>query len=195
MPRKMNYRVHKTGSRFLAAFLAVSLLGFGSAARADSIPTRCSTPTSRSRRSSAGLVSRSASSSSAPNDLLVLEKASGQVKRVDQRRHPADAGARPGGELELRARALEHGPAPEFPGDALRLHPLDREQHGGGLGRRARRPAAGQPARPLRLERRPARSRSTEPDPAALPPDRQRRRARSSRHDNAAGRPTTTAAC
>ena len=33
----------------------------------------------------------------------------------DQRRHPADARARPRRQLQLRARPAQHGPAPEFP--------------------------------------------------------------------------------
>ena len=89
-----------------------------------------------------------------PTTIFVLEKASGQVKRVingviqptpvlDLRR-----------QLELGARPPQHGPCiPNFPGDAVRLHPLDGEQHRGRLGRGARRPAAGQSRRSLRLER------------------------------------------
>ena len=47
-------------------------------------------------------------------DMLVLEKASGQVKRVVGRRG-AGRRARPGRELGVRARALGHRPAPEVP--------------------------------------------------------------------------------
>ena len=43
---------------------------------------------------------------------------------------------------------------PNFPGDALRLHPLDREQHRRRLDRGGRSAAAGQPGRSLHLERR-----------------------------------------
>ena len=79
--------------------------------------------------------SRSASSSSAGQRLPGAREGVGPDQAGDRRRHPADARARPGGELELRARAAEHGAAPELPANALRLHSLDRELHRGRLDR------------------------------------------------------------
>ena len=128
------------------------------------------------------------------NDYLVLEKASGQVKRVINGVAPGHAGARPGGELELRARPVEHGAAPEFPGDTLRLHPLDREPHRGRLDRRASGAAARQSGRSLHLERRRTLTLDRNLDHAARPPDRQRRRARPSRARTTAPRTATTTA-
>ena len=80
-----------------------------------------------------------------PDDFLVLEKASGQVKRVIDGVIQATPVLDLAVNSALRARPAEHGAAPELPGDALRLRPLDREQHRRGHHRHGRRAAAGQP--------------------------------------------------
>ena len=60
------------------------------------------------------------------DDFLVLEKASGQVKRV--RDGDVEHGARPRRQLELGARPAEHRAAPEVQEERLGLPVLEPEQ-------------------------------------------------------------------
>ena len=55
-----------------------------------------------------------------------------------QRRRSGNAGARSRGELQLGARTAEPGAASELPRDAVRVRPLDREQHRRGHQRQRR---------------------------------------------------------
>ena len=105
----------------------------------------------------AASTSRSASSSWARNDFLVLEKASGQVKRVIDGVIQPDAGARPGGQLELRARPAEHGAAPELSRRRRSSTFAGRKAAPAPTRARCQRAAAGQSRRSLHLERLDAR--------------------------------------
>jgi cytochrome c len=114
-----------------------------------------------------------------PNDAFILEKASGQVKRaINGVLQPApvlDLAVNSASERGLLSIALH----PNFPAVPFRLHPLDRK-----LDRRRhvgdeRGAAAGQPRRPLHLERQHADAGPELRDPApARPADRQSSRAR-----------------
>ena len=61
-----------------------------------------------------------------PNEFFVLEKATGQVKRV-MNGVVHGHGARPRGQLRLGARSAGHRPAPELPRHPPRLPVLDGE--------------------------------------------------------------------
>ena len=83
----------------------------------------------------------------------MLEKASGQVKRVIggvvQATPVLDLAVNSASERGLLALALH----PNFPATPQVLHPLDREQHRRRHQRHGQRPAARQPRRSLHLER------------------------------------------
>ena len=106
------------------------------------------------------------------NDVLITEKASGQVKRFTNGAAngvPLDLAVNSNSERGLLAIELH----PNFAQQRVRLPVLDREHHRGRHGRRRRRAAPRQPGGPVRLERvgpdvRP------EHHPAARPADRRR---------------------
>ena len=161
----------------LLTFLAVA--GDANPARSDTTPlkvldTNLQVTTVLGARDS---TSRSASSSWAANDFLVLEKASGQVKRVIngviQPQPVLDLAVNSNSERGLLSMALH----PNFPTTPFVYIRWTESSTGADTTGVAERAAARQPGRPLHLERHHADVRP-QPHPAAGAADRQRRGAR-----------------
>jgi len=135
----------------LSLFAACTLFGGGVAA--DSIPVQILDPNLQvTTVINSGITQPIGIVFLGQNDFLVLEKASGQVKRVInsviQAAPVLDLAVNSNSERGLLSLVLH----PDFPATPVHVRSMDREQHRSRYGRQHRRALARQPGRPFCLE-------------------------------------------